>query len=415
MPRATLCSIAFAAILVAAAACGGDSSSTPGAGTATTEASPTAAPAVVGPLLVYTSDASDAGGQADRRSYVVTYDAGAHREVARFEIARDSAQSPRITLTPHGVVLIDASARRIVAYDLDGSHERELRRAPDGPNAYTVGIAASPDGSKLALSEQTEPVCGAATETGTKFCDAIAAHTRIAVIDTATGRELMLLPQSDPRFAEFTGQAAVFQWRDDGLGFAVEGYTYTEAPGGLATVLLDGTVRVHSERVYYAYLAPNARYVMADDLRTCDLSSDLERHALALRDLDAGRVLASVREPVLDIEQGEWSPDSTEYLYRTFALKAAGDGCPKADESTAAWHVLRTDGSPPAAVPDADAVRRRWYGDRQVTYTCFGAPVPRAPYCYAPDGSNTGPIAAYVGGQLIASAVGFNLLGFVQD
>jgi len=206
-------------------------------------AAPTASPGVsaspaprTGPLLVYTKEVRMimAGGRGWPTLEVATYDVGAKRQLASFEVGKVGEYVLDVIVV--GNKAAANLQERIILYDLDGSNPRELRRAPAGGSI--VGVGASRDGTMLALAEYTDPLCN-------PQCRPYADITSVVFLDVASGRELLVVPQSTPGFAGFRGQAAVITWRGDGRGVVVEGYTYSEAPGGTATVLLDGTVLTH--------------------------------------------------------------------------------------------------------------------------------------------------------------------------
>jgi len=136
------------------------------------------------------------------------------------------------------------------------------------------------------------------------------------------------------------------------------------------------------------------------------------RHELLLRDLDTGAILNAVHEPVLNIEATMWSPDSTEFLYKTYALEPepSQPPCKRPVAGTETWHAVRVDGSPPEVQPDAFSWVRRWGGGRSIEFRCEGEPV-----LYADCMDVTGnyiPLQITLNGRFVDSAVGFRALGF---
>jgi hypothetical protein len=398
-------------ILAALTSCGGDASppkpaATSGSGPPPAQTSP--APPIAGPLLVYSlarpPDSPTPGWT------IQTYDAGAGRTISSFDVGRDG-ELPQQAVLAGSRIAVNLN-RRVVSYALDGSDPRDLRRT-SGEGTEIVSIGASPDGTRIALTEQRAPLCPTPDASGRGMCGPYAAVTDIVVIDAADGHELLKVPQSAPGFDGYVGQAAVTAWRDDGRGFVVGGYTYSEYYGGVATVMLDGSVRQHDYRSW-PYIAPNGRYIADGQWAPCSLSLATERHELRLRDIDGNQLLNETHEPVLNIEPAEWSPDGTEFLYRTYLLvpEPSQPPCKTADESTATWHVLRADGSPPSAAQDQYAARRRWSSDRYIEYRCAGVVVPQ-PYCMAQTGS-AAPIDVYLGGQLVGSGQDLRVIGFVR-
>lgn len=404
MPR-TLATALAVLLSLAAWGCGEPSSGEPAI-----VAAPTTGPRTAGPLIVYAKQNPAGGGDPSART-IVAYDLGARREAASFNVAGVS-QIPRLASRR---IIVNLS-RSIMSYAFDGSDGRELRRAPD--DDHIIGIGVSPDETKVAVTEQRGEPCGPPDPaTGTGTCRGYRAVTFIVVIDAADGRELLTVPQSDPRFAGYLGQAAVITWRDDGRGFVVEAYTYSEYYGGLATIMLDGSVTTHSFRAW-PHLSPNGRYIADGPIAVCDLSSAIELHELVISDLDSGRTLATVNDPKLSLSLQDWAPDSSQFLYSTHALKPKPDatGCKTEDKTTETWQTLRVDGSPPALEQDPFSVRRRWYGERVVEYLCNGEPALTA-WCVSDSPSPPGgyvPLDTYVGRKLIDRALDFGLIGFLD-
>lgn len=398
--------------LVLVAACGAASKQ---AASTAMPASATAGPVETrstGAELVYAAYSVASQGLVERN--VIAYDLASGRQLSSFEVGTEEDQALQVVLAGRRVVA--NLTHRIVSYALDGSDPRELRRAPDG--GYFIGIGASLDGTKLALTEQEADLCATTPDptTGVKMCRSYADFTSVAVIDPGDGHELMHVPQSDSRLSGYAGQLALISWRADGRGFAVSGYTYSEAPGGLATVMLDGSVRLDAEATY-GRLAPNAHYLARGEFSyICGLGGAVEQHELSIRNLDGGRMLVSLQDAVLNFGPMEWSPDSAEYLYRTYRLNDDGKGCKVEDPSSIAWHTVRMDGSPPADEADPYSVRRRWYGDRVIEFRCEGQPA-LTYWCVSTSPSPPGgyvPSDVYVGGRLIGSAEQFELLGFLD-
>lgn len=217
------------------------------------------------------------------------------------------------------------------------------------------------------------------------------------------------MPQTDPGFSGYRGQASLVVWRDDGRGFVVAGQTQSEAPGGLATIMLDGSVRTERD-ADYASLSPNGRFLGAGKLEVCDFSSAFQQHDLEIRELGTGRTIYSLQDPVLNMRPREWSPDGSELLYETFATlpKGAGSPCQVQDDASTRWYVVGTDGSPPRPVAGVMAARRAWYGAHLIEFQCDGTPAPD-PYCTSPDGQAQ-PVSAYLKGVLIARGKDFRLI-----
>ena len=329
---------------------------------------------------------------------IATYDVSAKRQVASFEIG-DVGEYP-IDVIIVGNKLAVNLEQRIVLYNLDGSDPRELRKAL--PGGSIIGVGASRDGTKLALAEQTGPLCD-------PECRPYADVTSVVFLDVASGQELLVVPQSAPGFAEFRGQAWVFTWRDDGKGVVVHGATYSEQPGGTATVLLDGSVRTHEVD---GYVSPNGRYTAIGGYITdCPLETE---HEIALRALDTGGLLSSVHDDSVNFQLQEWSPDGTELLYQTYLVRANPNGsrCKIVDETTVRWYVLRTDGSPPSPVPDPEALRDQWYGAARPKLLC-GDHVVLYPHCSDERGIAQ-PVDIYIADTKVDSGMDIQILGYIQ-
>lgn len=404
--RALLASMTMGVAFVLAAACqgsGGTGGTSPPTAVLSAIPSPHAAP---GPSLVYTKRVglTDASGRRWPTLEVVTYDVGAKRELASFEVGKVGEYPVDVILAGDKVIV--NLEQRIVLYNTDGSSRRELRTAP--PGGHVIGIGASPDGSKLALAEQVARKCE-------PRCPPYADITSVAFLDVASGQELRAVPQSAPGFAGFRGQAAVFTWRDDGTGAVVQGYTYSEAPSGTATVLLNGTVLTH-EIGDYPLVSPNGRYAAVRGPTTiCSLSSPIEQHEVSVRELESGGLLSSVHDDTLNLQWQEWSPDGTQLLYQTYSLRPdpGGSPCKLQDENTVRWYVLRVDGSPPSPVDDLEVLRDRWYGDRRVKFLCDDRFV-LYPYC--PDERGIGQaVDLYVGDTKVDSGMDIRIIGFIEE
>src|SRR5437762_5054762 len=94
-------------------------------------------------------------------------------------------------------------------------------------------------------------------------------------------------------------------------GVLVQGYTYSEAPGSWATVMLDGTVR-HHDALTFATPSPNGRWVATQEAAagtTCFFYDVLFRN-VRLIDLDTGAILNAAQDPIRAFyPTHEFSPD----------------------------------------------------------------------------------------------------------
>ncbi len=346
---------------------------------------------VVGPLFIYMRGV----GPNELTYEVVTYDLGAQKEVSSFQ---PGAEGQWIKAALAGDKVVVSQGNQVVLYDLDGSNARVLREAPEGGGI--IGIAVSPDATKLAVSESNG-------STGQDW----SATTFIEFLDLLSGKEIRTIPQSDAGFQGFVGQAWEMTWRDDGQGVVVQGATYSEQPGGTATVMLDGSV--HNETLQdYVLVAPNGRYVEQGPM--AGLPESTAKTQIVLSDLDSGTDLASVNGEERVLIPYEWSPDSNGFLYASYSLtkQACSEPtdiqCPTLDPSTEQFYLLSTDGSSPRPVSDVDTVRRGWYGDRIIHYRC-GDQWFAGPWC-----SGTQTASLYVGDAFIAESNELTPLGFVD-
>jgi hypothetical protein len=404
------CRSAFIVVVsfVFAAACGGSSriAATPSPPVAATT-TPAGTPSP-GPVVLYAKQGAD-----PQHWQIVQYDLALGRQLSSFDVGTSLEDAPQQAVAPDGRVIVNLYDR-IVSYAYDGSDPRELRHAQ--PGGAFIGIAISPDRAKLALTEQTTPQCPtpAPTPVEGQICTSYRDITQAVVIDAMTGHELLRVPQTRLAADKYVGQFAIPAWRDDGRGFTVFAYTYSEFFGGLATIMLDGTVRSDPFDLY-PRLAPDERHTADGSFSLiCGLGGTVEMHELLIRDLDAGQVVARANEPELTIEPLEWSPDSREFLYSTYRLAPdpTRPECLAPDESTRTWHILHADGSGSTAEVDQYTVRRRWYGNRVVEYRCAGQLVPES-FCATPDGLYA-PLDVSIGGIPVTSAIGFRLIAFLD-
>lgn len=417
----------LATVVATATACRDDQSPKPASTTA-------AAIAAADPSLIIFTTLAEGIGPADAhpRLTVTVYDTIARATRHSFDIGDGATDSPRKVVAA-GNKLVVNFGDRIVRYDLDGSNPHELRHAnapeSDGgvfPPGF-IDIAASPDGTKLALTEETRDLCPPPPPTPPSpgatpgQCRTYAEVTRASIIDVATGAEMMSVPQSDPGFDPYHGQAAEITWRDDGTGFVVAGLTYSEAGGSIATVTVHGTVRTFGGQ--HDALAPNARVVSSGDGDyVCGLGGTFVQHQIVVRGLDAGPPANTVGDRVLNLSEQEWSPDSSELLYTTTTLtpSASNPGCVDEDETSIRWFRLPTNGSPPIPVSDIWEARRRWYGNRMIEFRCAGQLISGRftmytdPACPDPNAS-LAPVDAYVDGTKIGSGLRWHTVQLIPD
>jgi hypothetical protein len=408
--------LSVAAVAMLLVACGGGQNISPAtapAGSSTPPIVPTATSggaASIGPVVLY---AEHAPASNSRGANIVQYDLSTQRRLSSFEVGTSLEDDVQQTVAGDGRVIVNLRDR-IVSYAYDGSDARELRHAQ--PGGAFIGIAISPNLSKLALMEQTGYQCPTPAPTPVEglLCRDYRDITQAVVIDASSGHEVLTVRQVDPRLVVYYGQLALPSWRQDGTGFVVSGYTYSEAPGGLATLILDGTVRLDRPAAWMN-LAPDGHHAVDMQGEISSLSEPIVRHGVAIIDLDSEATLGSVADPALNFDPTEWSPDGKEFLYSTYRLVDRSDqpGSRMPDESTRTWHVLLADGSSTRDESDLYAARRRWYGSRVVEYRCQGQLVPSATdQCYGP--SQLLPLSISIGGVHIDDAINFRLIAFLD-
>jgi dipeptidyl aminopeptidase/acylaminoacyl peptidase len=334
---------------------------------------------------------------------VVVYDSRTQAKLSNFSVGGEG-QTPRQVVLA-GTQVIANLESRLVAYDLDGSNSRQLAHAAQ--DGAIIDVAASRDGTKVAFTEQTRSQSGSPSATFVPY----GGLTDIVVLDVASGREVLRVPQSAPGFTGYVGQAGSITWRDDGKGFVVGGYTYSESPGGLATVLLDGSVHLHKVDGFSS-LSPNGRYLAIIRVGSvCQLST--QAHDLAVIDLDTNAVLSSVQSVATNLIWQEWAPDGSELLYQSSAPKTqpTPPACGVPDPTTTRWGVLHASGQPPSSVSDPFETRRTWYGDQVVEYRCGDVPV-FVNYCPGSRGVSV-PASILLNGVEVARDSSFRLVGFL--
>jgi hypothetical protein len=394
--------VALAAL--AAAGCGG--------GHETATPSPAATASWTGPLFVYTRsiEQPDATGHGRSVYEAVVYDVGARREFASFQ---PSDPNRHFELAIAGDKIVANLGSGVVRRDADGSNPMVLRQASSG--GEIIEMSASRDGQRLAITE-SRPEEGPTPTPGAVVGQQEPRRqvTSVVVIDIATGEEIAAITQSPPGFEGFVGQAGKITWRDDGQGVVVQGYTYSERPGGTATVMLDGSVRTHALTDYVS-VAPNGRYAEYGSLSSIPVGglSALQRE-IVLYDFAAQRQVASVGDDDLLFTPWEWSPDGTEFLYSTYSPRPSSDypGFFESDPASERLYLLRIDGSPPELVSDIESVHERWYGDRHVKFFCLGKPV-HGPWCSGERGRSE-PVEIYVGDIFVGSGEGVEIIGFID-
>jgi hypothetical protein len=239
----------------------------------------------------------------------------------------------------------------------------------DGANGGTLfhliddsieDIAASPDGRYLAIAVELagEPI-------GTPAPDGAQGYRRrsaVQFLDASSGQIVQTIDSSRPELADFRGSFYWLNWRDDSLGVVVSGATFSENPGGDATLLLDGSVRVHPVEGYGG-IAPNGR-LMAHGPSTFGCLA-IAGHTLSILDLDSGRNVVSTGSDDEALTGLQWSPDSSEYLFTVRPYDPA-DACGFDQNAPEQLRLLDVATGEMQPVPDRRALFLRWYGSELI-------------------------------------------------
>ncbi|MPZ97926.1 MAG: hypothetical protein GEU80_01095 [Dehalococcoidia bacterium] len=318
----------------------------------------------VGPLLVYVTEVGRAsgGGRNWPRLSVVTYDLGAGREVVSFEVGEVGSFAESVVLADHEVVVNFEHTLSVFA--LNGDHLRNLRQTPVDRETGGYGrlseVAVSHDGDLLAVTERTDPE-------PLPFVD-----NSVVILDVSTGDELLTVPLNDPGFEGLRAELRPLVWRDDNAALVVYVVTSYEGGGRLATVMLDGTVRLH-DTSGFTYVAPNGR-VAAHGTGSLGCMF-ISGHSVTVTDLDTDRVLTTVEDESLTFAPREWSPDSTQLLYATRPFPSDPEEVEDCEWPAAEpeWRILSlVGGREPEPIDDPLAAHELWGGSPAVTFTCDG-------------------------------------------
>lgn len=357
------------------------------------------APAEGHRLVVYLlgRSASPLGGPSGR---IVTYDLDAARELVAFEVAGAMELPPMADLAGSQVVV--ATSEGMARYELDGSGRFELYRTT---GAAVQDVAVSPDGRTVAVAEG-----GLCAE------DEYCAESAVVFVDVASGRELTRVGQRSPVFDSFVGYFYRVRWRDDGRGVVVGGGTNSGRPGGWATIMVDGTARVHFVSFPMFDSAALIAAVGPQSPDNCEFVSTLR---LAVVDLDSGAELAVLEGGQRAFTPWAISPDGTELLYQERGY--VPDSMCIWTDARPRWFLLdvASGGSTPVAGPDP--VFRRWYAGRLVELECGEGRVATAPNgrffgwpLYCPSGEDPPVLRFWVNGQPVGVYANGEIIGFID-
>jgi hypothetical protein len=413
--RTALTALALAAALLAAA-CGGSSAkptataataaphtATPTATVAsslTDAPTPTRTPLVPDfshRLAVYTrqvSGASSPGARTPRE--VAVFDLTSGREVGSFQYADNALSDPgNVLLLGRSVVV--ATATRVSVYSLSGTELRAYFNSGDGHHVQDISV--SPDNKLLALtiSPSQEPSTAASVE----------------VFDLATGAQPLNIPQTDARFAKYSGEFWQLSWRNDSSAVLISGATYTERNGPLAIVGLDGDVKlVPSVDAGYSNVSPTGRMV-ATGSGSLGCAFLIAGRQLELRSLDSGAVLFAAESSDEAYTPWEWAPDGSEFVY---AVRTGAD-CAAIKQAQPQYFAVPAAGGSPRRVANLAALHQQWYGGLLFASDCPGSDAPamdRWLNAEIPCPNNFGTIPLFVGNQTLGVATAPVPVGFVN-
>jgi hypothetical protein len=346
-------------------------------------------------LAVYTGQVSaeqTASGRVEVRA-VMTWDVTAGKLAASFESGGIGAYSVGIALVGRDVVF--ATEQQVVEAALDGTGLRRVFAAGDGNVIQDMAI--SPDGRLVAIvvTPKDVPREGA-----------------VRVVDLQTLQERLVVKQSDSRFAGIRGVFWQVQWRGDGTGVLVHTGTQSEMWGSLATIFLDGRVRIEDVQGY-GNVSPTGR-MRAGDIGAIGCMF-VGANQLVIRDLETRSVPLRAGGPDSSTvyTPWEWSPDGSQFVF----FQQEATTCEELSSEKQVAYVVQTNGSSfpgaPIRVSDLAALHREWYGDNLFTADCDHGDEPVVdrwgklrPLCFLQSGP--GPYRAVtvrVGGQAIGTAV----------
>lgn len=348
-------------------------------------------------LAVYTGRVRVERDAADRGipvRAVITWDVTAGKLAASFEYSGNGAYPVAIALAGHNVVF--ATEQQVVETALDGTGLRPVFAAGDGN--VIQDMALSPDGKLVAVVVSPED---------------IAQPGVLHILALQTLQERLVARQSDSRFASMWGHFGQVQWRGDGAGVLVGTLTHTEMWGALATIFLDGRVRIEDVQGY-GVVSPSGT-LRAGDIGESSGCMFIGTHNLVVRNLDTGGTPVSIGGPSntsLLFTPWEWSPDGTQFV---FLQQPTPTDCEQLSSASGSIYVMTPlGGGAPQIVGDLAALHRAWYGgDNLFTADCENGNDPVAgrsgelrPLCYSQPGPGPyQPVTVRVGGQAIGTAV----------
>ena len=313
----------------------------------------------VGPLLVYSYDVrTDRSASRTWPTFrVTTYDVGASRPLAWFEVGSIGTYVSRLEVAGGRVLVTSEGALEVRA--LDGTLVRTLIAIPEGDPGAAGEFSVSHDGRLVAVAVRPS------TEAPDPF------KTDIAVIDIESGETILEVPFDHPGFEGEGIWLRPGAWRDDGSGFVVNVSTGWESGPRLATVRLDGSVHLHPAAGSFARVSPNGRLAaVGPDSLGCMFISG---HRIALVDLDTDVEVAVFERDDLALFARAWSPDSHELLFEARPFPedpAVVEEC-LWPEATPDLYVFGPE-TAPLRVETHLAAFERWTPAGGITFVCQG-------------------------------------------
>ena len=338
-----------------------------------------------------------------RRTWTVgVYDAQEGRQTASFEVG-DTDEWPTQSAVAGDDIVFNMGTK-VVAYRYDGTGRRTVHAAPVG--GIILGIATSPDGTRLALAEMVEDACPVVNQRCRSFLEV----TRVKVIDLRTGEGRFDIGSDNTNFAAFPGYPQFVTWRADSRGIVVEGRTGDESPAVFATVMLDGSIAAEDSRGFWLKISPSGEATLHTPEEICSgLDLSTERHELRVTELITGRQLAALSDETLSFMPRAWSPDGRELMYETYTVvpREGRPGCTDIDPAAVRWYTLDLATGTSAEALSRSSIEQRWYGVA-LEFRCHGASVQEA-FCVG-DGHED-PLDLYAEGAKLASGSEFAVIG----
>jgi hypothetical protein len=329
----------------------------------------------IGPLAVYRYR------DTTRNTYeAVVYDVGVGRALYSFALPIDTTRE-----LVAGRRLVVLSREQLRSYALDGSDDPLLFEGD--AHAHIENVRPSPEGDLIAINVTCEPP---------QECEDFELPNDIYVLHAATGEEVLHLEQTADLPEDFYGIAGPIGWREDG-SLVLGGHFHRDggggdaaivAPHGEITVIRDDPELGLSSAWNRARAWPQLVFA---ERRFCGIEGYAGTTRIALVDAETREELAAIEAdaPVLAF----WGSDrgssgvKDEILIKELLIdhqererwreQVAQGECPGAPwdyqrvDPERFW-ILPLDGSPPFPIAGELEARRRWDGERLVTYACAG-------------------------------------------